>query len=203
MEEIRYWGKMFVHLQWSWRRIQRKRIKKHFTFFPFPLTQPNLIPPRDNLLWSFQIHIDMSHAILHSLIFRHCAHWTHCSTYVHYLSEPETTHAVPETTTRQKSLVKDLLHFFSAVSAASRGGSDLSRELSWVLLHCTLLPYILVGPWECRHENWLILLIQSLDLVCASHALLLCLWSPISNERATGRDRMAQSTCHDSKCKSP
>lgn len=58
----------------------------------------------------------MSHAILHSLISQHCAHWTHCCTHAHYRSEQETTYTVPETTTRQKSLVKDHLHSFLVAS---------------------------------------------------------------------------------------
>lgn len=58
----------------------------------------------------------MSHAILHSLISQHCAHWTHCCTHTHYRSEQETTYTVLETTTRQKSLVKDHLHSFLVAS---------------------------------------------------------------------------------------
>lgn len=62
----------------------------------------------------------MSHAILHSLISQRCAHWTHCCTHTHYRTEQETTYTVPETTTRQKSLVKDHLHSFLVASAPSR-----------------------------------------------------------------------------------
>lgn len=98
------------------QRIQRKHIKKHFTFFLCCNPTQTCVPRRDSLLWSLQIHIDMSHAILHSLISQHCAHWTHCCTHTHYCSEQETTYAVPETTTRQKSLVKDHLHSFLVAS---------------------------------------------------------------------------------------
>lgn len=107
---------MLFHLQWSWSREYSENTLRSTSHFSFAVTQPRLVPRRDSLLWSLQIHIDMSHAILHSLISQHCAHWTHCCTHTHYRSEQETTYAVPETTTRQKSLVKDHLHSFLVAS---------------------------------------------------------------------------------------
>lgn len=111
---------MLFHLRWSWSREYREDALRSTSHFSFAVTQPRLVPRRDSLLWSLQIHIDMSHAILHSLISQHCAHWTLCCTHAHYRTEQETTYTVPETTTRQKSLVKDHLHSFWVASAASR-----------------------------------------------------------------------------------
>jgi len=89
----------------------------------------------------------MSHAILHSLISQHCAHWTHCCTHTHYRTEQETTYAVPETTTRQKSLVKDHLHSFLVASAPSR--ETLIYQEKWAVV-----PFLTLG-WgqDCQGDK--------------------------------------------------
>lgn len=131
---------MFFHLPWFESREYRENTLRSTSHFSFAVTQPRLVPRRDSLLWSLQIHIDMSHAILHSLISQHCAHWTHCCTHTHYRAEQETTYTVPETTTRQKSLVKDHLHSFLVASTPSR--EILIYQEIWAVVpshHCVSL----------------------------------------------------------------
>lgn len=93
----------------------------------------------------------MSHAILHSLISQHCAHWTHCCTHTHYRSEQETTYAVPETTTRQKSLVKDHLHSF-LVASPSREALIYQEIWAAVFFPGAVLLYTWVGMGEVRGD---------------------------------------------------
>lgn len=92
----------------------------------------------------------MSHAILHSLISQHCAHWTHCCTHTHYRSEQETTYAVPETRTTQKSLVKDHLHSFLVASPSRE--ALVYQEICAVVFPGTVLFYTWVGTGEARED---------------------------------------------------